>query len=29
MLSAATPAALYERVRKHPKVAEWNAMPGH
>ena len=21
--------ALYERVLKHPKVAEWNAMPGH
>jgi len=22
-------SALYERVLKHPKVAEWNAMPGH
>ena len=21
--------ALYERVLKHPKVAEWNSMPGH
>ena len=21
--------ALYDRVLKHPKVAEWNSMPGH
>ena len=21
--------ALYERVKAHPKVAEWNAQPGH
>ena len=22
-------SALYDRVIKHPKVAEWNSMPGH